>query len=235
MIYEIIFRTQYNSPYLEFSKRFGKHKMVSYAHKNIDFIIVEDNISEIDLDYAKKIIPHSEEMKITKIGNPAKMTIIELTSYCNLFNSDSISSVIQEKGGIFIFPTKYKNGWEYHKIICSDQDIKDNIKENVLSKRPSTEILKIEQTIYNQFLPQVYFVSEMINELTQKQLKHLILAFQFGYYQIPRSIQTKELAKMLGISRYTFEKSLRTAENKLIQSILPYISSISFSNKPELD
>jgi hypothetical protein len=59
-----------------------------------------------------------------------------------------------------------------------------------------------------------------LNKLTEKQKKVLMVAYKLGYYDIPRRINSEELAKKLNIGSSTFGEHLRKAERSLIIHIL---------------
>jgi len=59
-----------------------------------------------------------------------------------------------------------------------------------------------------------------LNQLTEKQREVLLSAYKYGYYDIPRRINTKELSKKLGIGDSTFAEHLRKAERHILVSLL---------------
>jgi hypothetical protein len=59
-----------------------------------------------------------------------------------------------------------------------------------------------------------------LNKLTEKQKKVLMAAYKLGYYDIPRRINSEELAKKLNIGSSTFGEHLRKAERSLLIHIL---------------
>jgi predicted DNA binding protein len=59
-----------------------------------------------------------------------------------------------------------------------------------------------------------------LTKLTEKQKEVIIAAYKFGYYDIPRRINSEELAKKLGIVSSTFGEHLRKAERRLLIHIL---------------
>jgi len=61
--------------------------------------------------------------------------------------------------------------------------------------------------------------------LTNRQADILMKAFEQGYYDIPRRVKTEELAEQFDITRYGLERALRTAENKLVNSVMPFLYS----------
>lgn len=59
-----------------------------------------------------------------------------------------------------------------------------------------------------------------LNQLTEKQQKVLITAYKLGYYDIPRKINSEQLAKKLDMSTSTLVEHLRKAERYLLANIL---------------
>ena len=74
--------------------------------------------------------------------------------------------------------------------------------------------------------------NDLFTILTEKQRETLIDACRQGYYSIPRTATTEELASVEGISRYAFEKKLRTAENKIMDNIIPFLLLYGNVNEP---
>lgn len=52
--------------------------------------------------------------------------------------------------------------------------------------------------------------------LTAKQEQSVKLALENGYYDVPKRVDVRELCGMAGVSRSTYDVSLRTAEKKII-------------------
>lgn len=59
-----------------------------------------------------------------------------------------------------------------------------------------------------------------LNQLTEKQREVLLGAYKYGYYEIPRHINTKQLSKKLGLSDSTLAEHLRKAERHILVSLL---------------
>ncbi len=57
-------------------------------------------------------------------------------------------------------------------------------------------------------------------ELTREQERVLELAYELGYFDIPKKIKLEELAKRLGISKATLDVMLRRAQRKILASHL---------------
>ncbi|HIQ29953.1 MAG TPA: winged helix-turn-helix transcriptional regulator [Candidatus Caldiarchaeum subterraneum] len=56
-----------------------------------------------------------------------------------------------------------------------------------------------------------------LKNLTSKQARVLEAAFKYGYFDTPKRISTKELAKKLGISPSTLSETLRRAVKRLLE------------------
>ena len=59
-----------------------------------------------------------------------------------------------------------------------------------------------------------------LGQLTGKQRDVILTAFKKGYYDVPRSAGSEELAKQLGIREPTFVMHRRKAEKKLLSAII---------------
>ena len=60
----------------------------------------------------------------------------------------------------------------------------------------------------------------VLPELTDKQKEVLELAIKSGYYDYPRKIELRDLAKQLKISLSTYREHLRIAERKVMPNLL---------------
>jgi predicted DNA binding protein len=63
------------------------------------------------------------------------------------------------------------------------------------------------------------FLFSIFPQLTQKQREAMELAIQHGYYDYPRKVEIKELARIAGCSFSTFHAHLRKAERKVIPAM----------------
>lgn len=81
----------------------------------------------------------------------------------------------------------------------------------IIEKTHQGELLSIKNEKINNF-----FILSMQPELTYKQKKAVELAIINGYYEYPRKIGLKKLAKLLNLSYSTYHAHLRKAEQKLL-------------------
>lgn len=62
----------------------------------------------------------------------------------------------------------------------------------------------------------------LLNRLTAKQRKALLMAYQLGYYDVPKRINSEELARRLNLKRGTLVEHLRKAQRRLLRQIVGY-------------
>jgi len=80
-----------------------------------------------------------------------------------------------------------------------------------LKKNYNAQLLKMSQEKIKNFS-----ITKITPELTKKQEQAIQLAIQHGYYEYPRLIELKKLAKLMNISYSTYQAHLRKAERKLL-------------------
>ena len=64
------------------------------------------------------------------------------------------------------------------------------------------------------------YVSRLLPKLSEKQREAVNLAYKKGYYEYPKKIDLGELAKLMSVSKSTFQEHLKRAEGKLIPRML---------------
>jgi predicted DNA binding protein len=62
--------------------------------------------------------------------------------------------------------------------------------------------------------------SSLVDNLTIKQRNTLQTAYRLGYFEVPRRIDSSNLAKRLGVGRATLNEHLRKAERRLLAQIM---------------
>ncbi len=81
-----------------------------------------------------------------------------------------------------------------------------------LKKQPiKFKLLKLKQEVLENIA-----IVNVIPDITKKQKKALQLAVNNGYYNYPKKVELKELAKLMNISYSTYQAHLKKAEGKLI-------------------
>jgi len=226
MVFELFVKVQHDCVFLDFAQIFDGKKVSGYCNREFDVLQVprimdEDSLREDVLQY----FPEATNIKITATGEDAVISHIIMDCTCDTVykHDQSITGKIQRHGGIIDYPILYENDFEYHKIRCLNKKVLSGVLKE-LEQLPTLKIISINDLgDQGLFKAQMASVPEMLEELTLRQIEILLAAFEEGYYDIPRKVRTQDLAAKFEISRYGIEKSLRVAENKIVNAIVPYL------------
>ncbi|NHJ14125.1 MAG: hypothetical protein EAX95_10645 [Candidatus Thorarchaeota archaeon] len=120
--------------------------------------------------------------------------------------NDSIYETILKNDCMTRLPVTIQNGVQYHVVLAPSKDLLRKLLAELKSKFISAKLVRIRSNPLSPF--------ESI--LTDKQRAAFLLAFQEGYYEMPRRIYIKELAERLGIRRVAMQERLRRAEFRIM-------------------
>lgn len=222
MIFELQIRIQHPCTYLEFANLFGRKTMYTYCSRIKDIILIptEENFKkdELNINEGKKLFSNFESWNVKKVG---QNNMILMDCYC-ITQETSISVEVQKRGAVSVYPIKYQAGWEYHKIIAFTQEMVDELL-SYFERFPLFELLSEKLIEDDTIVEQFVSLNDVLNTLTDKQNKVLIKAYESGYYAIPRKTKSTTIAQELKLSRYGFQKTLRTAENTIIKKLVPLL------------
>jgi len=219
MVHEIRIKAQHSCPFLEFANQFSG-PVHSYCSREYDIIEVSSSIGSAKQELLSKLFPEDTNWQIVEAGSTS---YVMMNCMCEGIYESSITTMVQQAGGIQEYPIRYHQGYEYHKVRCLNKNTLSQVIKEV-EALPYLEIQGIED-IGEKGLYQTQMISafEILDALTPTQLKVLVDAFERGYYAIPRGVRTLDLAEEYDVTRYAVDKSLRKAENKIIQAIMPYL------------
>lgn len=110
-----------------------------------------------------------------------------------------------------------KEGYETWEIGSWEKEVVSKFIQETKKDIPSLKLLYFKQT----HLDQIFF-PRLMPDLTEKQKRALDLAIEEGYYETPRKIDLRKLAKIMNISLATYQQHLRAAEEKLIPNLINY-------------
>ncbi|MDD5651255.1 MAG: helix-turn-helix domain-containing protein [Candidatus Nanoarchaeia archaeon] len=119
---------------------------------------------------------------------------------------------------IFIKPVLMNNkGYETWEIASWEKEV---IQKFINATKKSIKNFKLLKFV-NIKIDNIFFPRLMPN-LTEKQKRTIELAIENGYYETPKKIDLRKLAKLMGISLATYQQHLSIAEQKLIPNLLSY-------------
>jgi len=120
---------------------------------------------------------------------------------------------------VFVKPTiNSPDGHEYWEVATWNKKRLVRFIDELSRHMAYAECLGISQVTN----VEVYFPSA-IPKLSPAQEKALTSAYQCGYYEYPRKVDLKDLAKSAKITVAAFQENLRKAENKLIPMLIERI------------
>ncbi len=143
---------------------------------------------------------------------------------CRCYERGSVPELLAKTNCLLMPPMVYQSGWEHYKIVAFKPALEQRLFK-LLENLGKTEILS-KARVVNTGTGGALRISIMslFSRLTDKQLRALLTAYSMGYYKSPRNTTTEELARMLKVTRPTYEEHLRKSENKIISSIAPYFN-----------
>lgn len=159
------------------------------------------------IDYFQKL-KESNQIKTVEITYRSTTTYFAKVEHELEF--PSIFETILECGSMTILPIVISGGFQYHTIYSPTQTILRKTLDQ-LNKRFS--FVKVKTLSTN---------PKKLNQslLTQKQSEAIQLAYQHGYYNIPKDIYLKDLVDKIDVKRVAFQERVKRAENKIIKNYL---------------
>lgn len=216
-LWETVFRTRLSGVYQELSTRFPETQYIMWYVWNrqiLKFNPASDDEFEDTMDYLEDHRMHIEKSIRFQDG------------YFLLISEDNeedfdVWRIADANHCIELPPAIFHDGEGEYRIAGFDEDSISSLISDM--KRFAGVRLKVKRKLPINILRSSIWMSSIFSLLTEKQSRCLIEADIKGYYRIPRTVKTSEIASSMGISRSTFEAHLRKAENSVIESIVPYL------------
>jgi len=223
--YEITFRLAYNSPFGHFTSTHQGVSISQWCNWDKDYIeiaglsAINEDVQGGILDLAKSLQSRIIRRSLTKntIGLVFSQYICEKVISPPLVTIDRFNCLELQ-------PYIFQQGSELCRVIAFSQtDIRklfSNLdsygKIEMLSRR------RVDGDVVRDNLN--LSSSNLLGSLTSKQKSALRSAIDIGYYKKPRGANASKVAKVMGIPCSSFVDHLRKAENKILNSLHPFIS-----------
>lgn len=125
----------------------------------------------------------------------------------SVFTKDypSIYKTVLDLGSMPILPLMISSGTQYYTILSPSPELLKLLLKGLKKRFTSVEIKSLSSTP----------LKSKESLLTRKQLDAFKLAYDLGYYSIPRDLTIKDLAQKLGIKRTSMQERLRRAEKRI--------------------
>lgn len=120
----------------------------------------------------------------------------------------SIYETILESGSMSLLPIIIVNGIQYHNVYSPSREALKKLLEILKSRFTTVKIVSLSSTP----------LRPDVGLLTAKQLEAFKLAYNKGYYEIPRrsKVNIETLAQHISIKRVAMQERLRRAESRII-------------------
>ena len=224
-MFEVSFKVQHDCPYTRFTMRHPEVRMVEWCNNRTHVMEIETP----DIKTFTMIEQDLQELLSWKGGKILKRNFLEgnlqlilKTCRCGKI-SPNISDVIERNSCLLIPPEIFSDGWEHYRVIgFREADYKKMFQE--LTALGPVHILE-KKVLPDKSMRDTFVISlsNLFSALTEKQVKSLLAALDYGYYQIPKKMTAEEIAGKHGVPRTTYEEHLRKAESKILQTIAPYV------------
>ena len=142
----------------------------------------------------------------------------------NFEKRKSILDSISKFGSLCLMPITYEKGWAHYRIIGIDESLLPRMFSELEKRgtlRVTTRIpvkgIPVEQSL-------MFSTSELFSKITDRQAQALLTAIELGYFRVPRDTKFESMSQLAGIPRTTFETHVRKAENKILNTLAPYMS-----------
>jgi hypothetical protein len=163
---------------------------------------------EVEIESIKRSIIIDD---IIEISSQKKESMYIVIGHLPPIVSELISHVVKQFKCFFEFPIVNVKG----KMTIPVVGTKENLRELVAY----LEELNVEIEILS--LTNYYVKGkDILSSLTPTQYECLELAFEKGYFDIPKKVDARNLAKERGISHSAFLAHLRKAEKKIFEELL---------------
>lgn len=122
----------------------------------------------------------------------------------------SIHDTVLQSGCMTCLPIVVESGFQKHLILAPSRETLRDLLHLLRARFSSVKVKKLRSTS----------IGPSRTLLTEKQREALLLAYNSGYYAIPRKVTLESIAEGLGIKRVAMQERLRRAENRIISDYI---------------
>lgn len=215
---EVLFRVQYECPFLEMSERNPNLSLYTWCNGTYD--IMELN-TKTEGEYESVMEEIRKSGKIMEeIRRSSTTHLIVAKCFCTSLNSVPIN--VNDLKVIVVPPDITQNGWTYYRTIVFGQEDFAAIVDRLTERGFRLEVLK-KTNITDSVSGSMLTTDDLFSDLTSRQLNAILTAYKHGYFKVPRVDDIKAIADKEMIKRTTFQSHLRKGVNKVIESLTPYM------------
>ena len=210
---EFILKVTHDCPFGNISRKFPSLKMFVWCNR-------EHEVIEVIIGKQEEYPAVMEE--VSKLGGIIKEAsdgheIHLITKYCFCNTKNSVSRNIDESNLLHVSPVIYDRGWEYYRLIAFRHEDLQRLMQHLEEKGFVFDVVR--KVPFNGFIASSLTLTAdaLFSNLTEKQIDALLVAYNQGYYRLPRNTDIQAIARKRRVPRTTFQEHLKKAENKLLE------------------
>lgn len=220
---EVEVKLRNDTPFCILSTEFPGLRIYRWCSSVIDYVELfgEENdvrradkrLKEVTADLHSRVVSSTSESEHAATAISCRCTI-----------GNSTIRIAESMNLLWEGPAIYEGGYEFLKLISFSPDDLTRFFNHAL-ENGEAEITRKRQ-IQPDTLREIYTLSlsDILGDLSQKQLSYMRDAISMGMFSSPRRIMVEDLARMHGISKSTMQEHLNKARNKLIVAMEPYLN-----------
>lgn len=152
---------------------------------------------------------------------------VVVTRECLKGQRDTVERHLAQHSCLLVPPLRYAAGAKFCRVLGLDEGDLAGVYRG-LSEEGTVEV-EVKRRVETPSVERpLVTLEEVLPALSNRQRETLLLAFERGYYEIPRETTTTDLAAALGVERRTAEEHLRRAENKLVAAVAEYLDPSAY-------
>jgi len=218
-LWEVSFRCRYKYPLVDLSARFPGAPFYAWCVR--DRLVLEAPTREPELlDSIERYLREAGVGIVSSVGSPRGRVFL---LYPHFDSTEGLNPVFEQSHCHLAPPWADLDGWGYFRIVSfGGEDARRLLR--AVSRRGTIEVLRKAELPLEALATTVWSHSPG-GGLTRRQVEALVQAHRTGYYRTPRLTTTEGIARSMGVTRSTLEGHLRVAENRLIESVVPYVTA----------
>ena len=197
-----------------------------WCNLNTDFVEVVNDTTRGNKTILDSILSRFGPNLIQTSPSAAATTTVLVS--CPADRVTGVTATIERLGGIVQPPIVSRDGWDEYRLIQFNDGAAPELLA-ALAKAGTFEL--VSKKPLKASPSRGFFVAsdELLAGLTRRQAEALVAAAKAGYYEEPRATNLSRVATTLGLGRTSLEEHLRKAENKILTSLLPFVSAQAVS------
>ena len=135
-------------------------------------------------------------------------------------DSPIVDKILDRHSALLLPPIHYREGWEEYRILLLEERVRASLVRD-LATHGEVQLTRIAVDRPAPRLESADLsLRDLFGELSPRQSTALRLAYAHGYFEMPRRVDLRTLARRDGVGRSTFEELVRKAERKVMRSAL---------------